>query len=36
MVQEINIFVSQKVNAKSDSNKINITLTIDRLIERLA
>ena len=24
MVQEINIFASQKVNAKSDSNKINI------------
>ena len=29
MVQEINIFASQKVNSISDSNKINITLTID-------
>ena len=29
MVQEINIFASQKVIAKSDSNKINITLAID-------
>ena len=29
MVQEINIFASHKVNAKSDSNKINITLAID-------